>query len=36
MRGTPMINRELMILLRSPPGLDSTALGYILGLWPMY
>jgi len=25
-----------MILLRSPPGLDSTALGYILGLWPMY
>jgi len=25
-----------MISLRSPPGLDSTALGLIIGLWPMY
>jgi len=36
MRETPMINREVMVTLRSPPGLDSTILGLILGLWPMY
>ena len=31
-----MVNKEVMIPLRSPPGLDSTTLGFMLGLWPMY
>jgi len=30
------VNREGMIPLRSPPGLDSTALGFTIGLWPLY
>ena len=31
-----MVNREVMVPLRSLPGLDSTILGFIIGLWPMY
>ena len=36
MREVLEVNKEGMIPLRSPPGLESTALGLIIGLWPMY
>jgi len=36
MRETPVVHKEVMVSLRSPPGLDSTVWGLILGLWPMY
>jgi len=31
-----VVNREVIVPLRSPPGLDSSVLGYVIGLWPMY
>jgi len=31
-----VVNREVMVPLRSAPGLDSTILGFLIGLWPMY
>ena len=31
-----MVNKEVMIPLRSPPGLDFTILVFLIGLWPMY
>ena len=36
MRETSVVNREVMVPLRSPPELDSTVLGFIIGLWSMY
>jgi len=36
MRETLVVNREVMVLLRSPPGLDSTVLDFVIGPWPMY
>ena len=36
MRETPVVPREVMVPLRSPPELDSTVWGLILGLRPMY
>jgi len=34
MREVLEVNKEGMIPLGSPPRLDSTALGFIIGLWP--
>ena len=31
-----MVNMEVMVSLRSSPKLDSTILGFQIGLWPMY
>jgi len=31
-----VVNREVMVPLRSPPRLDSAILGFIIGLWPIY
>jgi len=36
MREISMVNREVMVPLHSPPGLDSIVLGFVIGLWPMY
>jgi len=37
MRGTPVGNREVMVPLHSPRGLDfNFFMGFSLGLWPMY
>jgi len=36
MRETLVVNREVMVPLRSPPGLDCSVLGYVIGLWPLY
>jgi len=31
-----VVNREVMVSLRSLPGLDSTVLGFLIRLWLMY
>ena len=31
-----MAKKEVMVPLHSPPGLDATVLGFVIGLWPMY
>jgi len=36
MREALEVDREGIIPLRSPPGLDPSTLGVIIGLWPMY
>jgi len=31
-----VVNKEVMVPLRSPLGLDSTVLDFSIGLWPVY
>jgi len=31
-----MVNKEVMVSLRNTLGLNSTVLGFSIGLWPMY